>query len=113
MSKRVSLSVPVNSGLYEILPIKTAQDISAWQFRAYVYDPADPTVAMASIALTIDSDDKTVALMLTPETLTNLLGAATEKSLQYVVLIKPNGLTFGVRARYGILFLFGGGPEWQ
>lgn len=113
MSKRVNLAVPANGGLYKIVGINTSQDISAWQSVAYVYDPENPSVALAAITLEIDTDDKTIALKMTPTEATSLLGSETTKRLNYVLLVKPGGFAYGLRFFYGAFSLLKGGPSWS
>jgi hypothetical protein len=111
LGQSIDLTIPSNGSLYKLINIRTQQDMATWTGRCYLYDPADPTVAVATPTVTLDDTAKTVALYLERTAIVELL-TGTRRELGLTLLLRP-GLDSEVQFVDGKAVIVQGGPAWS
>jgi hypothetical protein len=111
LGQPIDLVIPSNGSLYVLINIRTQQDMTTWTGRCYLYDPADPTVAVATPTVTINATAQTVVLYLVRLDVAELL-TGTRRELGLTLLLRP-GLDSEVQFVGGKAVIVQGGPAWS
>ena len=85
------VALVATAGLYTPFRLATAQDISTWPFKGYVYDPAAPTIALAELTINVDTSTKQIVAILTETQVADMVTTGNSRTLAYVIYCKPGG----------------------
>jgi hypothetical protein len=111
LGQSIDLIIPSNGSLYVLINIRTQQDMTTWTGRCYLYDPANPNVAVATPTVTISATAKTIELFLARADIAELF-TAPRRELGVTLLLRP-GLTSEVQFNHGKAVITQGGPAWS
>jgi len=84
------------STVAQVFSINTSEDTTSWTWQAYVFDPADPGVALVVLSVTWDSTTKKGMINHTPANVLARLDAPADP------VDSIDGLRFVVRANVGL-----------